>query len=398
VRSFTERNPVIIGAVVVAVIALGTTGALALNAGMLEDRYTVHARFPDTAGLRKGDQVRVAGVVSGQVGSVRQHEGEVEVDLQIDERVELPGDVRAEIVVETLLGSKYVRMVGGDDWARPLRSGDLILDTASPTEVLDVQQTGTPLLEELDGAALDDLLVKIEAVTDGQRGNVGEIIVGLDRLAGAIDERQDAARRLISSSRTVVGTLAARDEELLAALDDLDLVLDGLAVRRVQVVKLLEETEAAARATADLVADNRAQIDAILEEIHLTLQVVARNQDDLAAGLSGMANAISGFASVGYSGPDEVPNRWANMFTQLIGPLGPDALFGSCGLLDDAFDVLVGPDPVTDCEARTGPLPSAVAAGDAADGSEPPADGGAAGPPAIDPMTALYGPLLEEGS
>jgi phospholipid/cholesterol/gamma-HCH transport system substrate-binding protein len=388
VKSFTERNPVVIGAIVVGLIALGTTGALALNAGMLEDRYTVHARFPDTAGLRKGDKVRVAGVVSGQVGSVRQHEGEVEVDLQIDERIELPGDVRAEIVVETLLGSKYVRMVGGDDWAHPLEAGDLITDTASPTEVLDVQETGVPLLEELDGAALDDLLAKIEAVTDGQRENVGEIIVGLDRLAGAIDDRQVAARRLIASSRTVVGTLAERDEELLAALGDLDVVLDGLAVRRVQVVKLLQETEAAARATADLVADNRPKIDAILQEIHLSLQVVARNQDDLAAGLSGMANAISGFASVGYSGPDEFPNRWANMYTQLIGPLGPDALFGSCGLLDDAFDIMLGPDPVADCEARTGPLPTAVAAG---------SDQGSSGPAAVDPMTALYGPLVGEG-
>ena len=39
------------------------------------------------------------------------------------------------------------------------------------------------------------------------------------------------------------------------------------------------------------------------------------------------------------------------------------------GLLDDAFDVMLGPDPVTRCEARTGPLPAG--AGGASESTEP---------------------------
>lgn len=378
-KSFTERNPIIIGAIVVAIVAAGTVGALALNSGAFADRYEVAARFPDSAGVRPGDKVRVAGVVSGRVGSVREHAGQVDVTLQVDEGIELPSDVRAEIVVETLLGSKYVRLVGGSQWDDPLRDGDLITDTVTPTEVLDVQNVGTPLLEDTDAEAIEDLLSKIETITEGQRGNVGEIIDGLGRLTRAVNSRQAEARRLIDSSKQVTGTLAARDEELYEALEDLDVVLDGLAKRRVQVVQLLEATRSAAGRTADLVAENRPQLDAVLTEIHEDLKIVERRQDDLAAGISGLTNAISGFASIGYSGTDEFPNTWANMYTQLIGPIGPDALFGSCGLLDDAFDVLVGPDPITSCEARTGPLPTAVAA----ESGEP------------DPLDALYGTLTD---
>ncbi|WP_421121520.1 MlaD family protein [Aquihabitans daechungensis] len=379
-KAFTERNPVTIGVVVIALIAAGTTGALALNGGAFKDRYTVQARFTDTAGLRKGDKVRVAGIVSGQVGSIREHNGRVDVSLAIDDGIELPSDVRAEVVVETLLGSKHVRLSGGRDWSHPLDAGDVITDTVTPTEVLDVENVGTPLLEDTDAAAIDDLLGKIERVTEGQRGNVGEIIEGLNRLTRAVNDRQAEARRLIRSSRTVSATLAARDEDLLAALDDVNVVLDGLARRRVQLATLLEKTEATARKTADLVGENRPQIDAILNEIHLDLQIVERNQTNLAESLAGLSNAISGFASIGYSGKDEFPNTWANMYTQLVGPLSPDALFGACGLLDDAFDIMLGPDPVSECADRTGPLPTATESSGSAD-----------------PLDTMYGSLTGGG-
>ena len=66
-KSFTERNPTIIGIIVVALIASGTGAALLLNGGFFKDRYTVHGIFTDTAGLKKGDKVRVAGVLAGEV-------------------------------------------------------------------------------------------------------------------------------------------------------------------------------------------------------------------------------------------------------------------------------------------------------------------------------------------
>ena len=54
-KSFTERNPMIIGAIVIAFIAVTVTGALVLNAGVFKGRYTIAARFTDAAGLRPVD-------------------------------------------------------------------------------------------------------------------------------------------------------------------------------------------------------------------------------------------------------------------------------------------------------------------------------------------------------
>lgn len=397
-KSFTERNPTIIGLLVIALIVSGTGAALLLNGGFFKKRYQVRAIFTDTAGLRTGDKIRVAGVSSGEVGGLRERGGKVEVDLKVDKSVKLPHDTRAEIVVETLLGNKYVRLVAGHDWDRPLESGSILRDTRTPTEVLDLQDIGTPLLENLDGKSLNDLLGKIDRISSGQRSNVGDIITGLSRLTVAINQRQTEARRLIDSTRTVTGTLARRDQDLLRSIDQINVVVDGLAQRRVQLAALLDQTAQTAKKTADLVATNRPQLDAILDELHVDLAIVGRRQGELAASMSGLSNALGGFASIGYSGKDEVPNTWANMYTQLLGPISPDAVFGSCGLLDDSFDILVGPDPIKNCADRTGPLPSSGGTDLTNAMAAPGGAGSGAQPASTNPLDSIYGPLAGGGS
>lgn len=171
-KSFTERNPMIIGTVVLVVIALGVVSALGLNAGVFKGRYSVSARFSDAAGLRPGDRVRVAGVPAGQVASVHEEDGQVEVTMDVDDGVELSGDTRAEIVVETVLGTKSVRLETGDDWDHPLHDGDVVRDTSTPVEVLDLQNIGTELFTESDGRAFDDLLDSLNQITEGKRRDV----------------------------------------------------------------------------------------------------------------------------------------------------------------------------------------------------------------------------------
>lgn len=357
VKSFTERNPVVIGAVVITLIVVGTASSLLLNSGALADRYSVRARFPDSAGITAGSQVKVAGITSGQVESVRQEGTEVELVLGVDAGIELPADTRADIVVDTLLGSKSVRLVPGEEWDDLLQEDAVITETSTPTEALDLQNIGTPLLEETDGEAIDTLIDTVLRITEGKRDDVSDILDGLEDLAVTVNAREQEARDLIDATRTLTSTLDARDEELLDAVDDLNVVVETLANRRVELVELLEQTTEAATRISDLVEGNGPELDRILDELHADLQIVGDHQVDLAQSVALVSSAIQGFASVGFSGADEAPNQWANLYTQLLGPIGPDILLGSCGTLDIALDLALGPDPIADCDDRTGPLP-----------------------------------------
>lgn len=355
-KAFTERNPKIIGAILIGLILAGTLASLLLTAGVLKGQYVLKARFVDSAGLHSGDKVRVAGVPSGSVDTIRQAGDKVEVALKINNGVELSRDTQADVIVETLLGTKYVRLVTGNDWSRKLEGGDVITKTSSPTEVLDLQNIGTPILEKTNTEGFNKLLASLAQVTDGKQADVAAIIDGLNRFTAAVNSRDTEARTLIDAANTVSGTLARRDQDLVAVVDNLGTVVRSLAANRVQLAALLNETAAAARQTADLVGVNRPKLDAILDEIHQDLAIVNRHQVDLAQGAAYLGVAIQGFSSIGYSGPNETPNRWGNIFTESIGAGGIDPLLGSCGLLDDALDLALGDDPLA-CGQRTGPLP-----------------------------------------
>ncbi|MGH9300878.1 MAG: MlaD family protein, partial [Acidimicrobiales bacterium] len=108
-KAFTERNPYIIGGVAIAVILAFTAAGLFLTKSLFTGSYPMSAVFADSAGLRSGDQVMVAGVASGTVTSIKLENGKVRVGLNVNSGIKLPVDSTAAVHVETLLGTKDVK-------------------------------------------------------------------------------------------------------------------------------------------------------------------------------------------------------------------------------------------------------------------------------------------------
>jgi phospholipid/cholesterol/gamma-HCH transport system substrate-binding protein len=209
------------------------------------------------------------------------------------------------------------------------------------------------LLEETDAAAMNETLERLAAITEGKRDQVASIIDGLNRLTGEVNRRKTETASLLRAANTLSGTLANRDTELAAAVETLNVVVAMLAERRAELVELLRETSAAAAATADLVGDNRGRLDSILLELEQDLAIVGRHQVDLAQSVAYLSVAIEGFSSIGYSAGD-FPNEWGNIFTQVLTDPQVDQALGSCGPVDQALDVVLGPDPLA-CDERDGP-------------------------------------------
>jgi phospholipid/cholesterol/gamma-HCH transport system substrate-binding protein len=351
-RSFLERSPMLIGIIGILLIAIGSTLALLLSGGVFASTYSVTARFTDAAGIRPGDDVTVAGLDAGRVGAVEISDGSVTMELKINSDVVMPADSRAEIVVETLLGKKSVDLVAGRA-GRELREGDVIsLDrTATPIEVTDLNDASVALLERSDAQALEDLMSEVTSITKGKEKQLGTLIDGLADVSLALEEKRSELSGLLRSMSTLATTFGENDRTLVSLIDRYDRVLGNLAARRDDLTVLLDETDTASHEVADLVTRNRSELDSTLSSLHQALEVVNDHQLDLAAGISYLEQSVRGYSSVGYS--QGVPNRWANIFVQSVGPVGVDALVGRCGLLDQAFDEILGPDPRS-CEDRRG--------------------------------------------
>lgn len=350
-KSFLERNQIIIG-ILAALFVLGASAfSLLLSSGAFDDTYSVSARFSDAAGLKSGDDVKVAGLDAGKVDSVEIEGGEVVVTMKIDTGIEMPADSQAEIVIETLLGKKNVTLHGGES-AEKLADGDEIAleDTRTPVELLDIANTSVRLLDRSDAQALETFMEEVTKITKGKRQQVSTLVGGFTKIATAIDQRKNELSRLIDSLRTVSATFAERDDTLISLIDNFDVVLGNLAERTDDVQSLLENTDSASHEIADLVSRNRSALDGSLQQLSLALKTLDEHQVDLAASISYLEDSVKGYQSVGYS--QGIPNRWANIFVQSLGPLGLDAYFGPCGAFDQALDKLLGPDP-RPCDKRS---------------------------------------------
>lgn len=342
--SFLERNQLIIG-ILAALFVLGASAfSLLLSSGAFDKTYLVSARFSDAAGLKSGDDVKVAGLDAGKVETVEVDGGEVLVTMKVDEGVEMPADSTAEIVIETLLGKKNVTLHAGES-DELLADGDEIAleDTRTPVELLDIANTSVRLLDASDADALETFMEEVTKITKGKRRQVSTLVGGFTEIATAIDERRNELSRLIDSLRTISGTFAERDDTLVSLIDNFDVVLGNLAERTEDVEALLENTDSASHEVADLISRNRSSLDASLQRLSLALGTLDEHQIQLAAGISYLEDAVRGYQSIGYS--QGVKNRWANIFVQSLGPAGIDAYFGPCGTFDQALDELLGPDP-----------------------------------------------------
>jgi phospholipid/cholesterol/gamma-HCH transport system substrate-binding protein len=351
-KAITDWNRKAIGAVTIALILAVAGGALVLTSSVFKSTYTVRARFSNAVGLEGGDQVLLAGVAVGKVSSVKVVGNHVVADLAINDGVQLPSDTAASIAVQSLLGVIGVDLKPGGNWSHLLSADSLISNTSVPFEYFEVQNASGDLLSATDAKALGEVVSSLEGATSGDRTQIQEIIDGLAGATSAINQHRDAAAQLIDAADALSGTLASKDHELATVIDDLDIVVRGLADRSSELGSLIDQTEQAALETSNLIGRNQPRLQQMLNDLHTLLQVIGQHQIDVARSVAFAASAIKGFASVGKSGAASTP--WANIYTNIVGSAVGYEVLGSCGALDEALDVALGPDP-RPCGDRAGP-------------------------------------------
>jgi phospholipid/cholesterol/gamma-HCH transport system substrate-binding protein len=340
-RSFLERNQRLIGGIGLGLVVAGTVFALLLQGGVFTPSYTVTAYFSDAAGMRSGDLVTVAGLPAGKIKDVRIKNGQVAMDLAVEDGVVLPADTRAEVVIETLLGRRSVSLIAGQANQDLGEGAEIPLErTTTPIDVTELNDISVRLLDKSDADAFERFMANVTAATEGREAEVRTLITGLEQVMAAVDARREQLAGLIGSLRTLSTTLGERDQIIVSLIDNLNVVLANLAERQDDLRTLLISTASGSRETADLVRRNRDVLDSALRYLDEDLKVLNRHQLDLAAGIAYLNQAVEGYSSVGYS--QGTPNTWANIFVQSLGPAGVDALVGQCGAVDQFFDHYFG--------------------------------------------------------
>jgi phospholipid/cholesterol/gamma-HCH transport system substrate-binding protein len=173
--------------------------------------YTLVAHFKSLKELKKGDDVRQAGVNIGSVLETRLRDRRAEAVLLVDARVRIAKDASATIGMAGLLGSNYVSFDLGSENAAFYAPGDAVLTVESPdlntivTELGDVGKRVDQALSQFSGAMGgqdgNGLIGKLDKLVDTNSTRIGEITTNLKNVTDKIDRGEGTLGKLINDSK-----------------------------------------------------------------------------------------------------------------------------------------------------------------------------------------------------
>ncbi|MFC9327636.1 MCE family protein [Kitasatospora sp. NPDC057015] len=280
-RPLRERNPVLVGAAGLLLLALAGSAAYNADALPLVGGGTAYqADFTEAAGLRTGNEVRVAGVKVGRVTAVALDGDRVKVTFKV--RDTWIGDAStAAIGIRTLLGEKYLAV-------DPLGSAEQDPDTRIPltrtTSPYDVSKALDGLGQTLGALDTGKISESFAAIADTFRNtpeSVRGAVDGLSALSRTVADRDEQLARLLAGSWRLTTTLADQNGSFEALLTDGDLLLGELRRRRDAVHALLTGTRDLSAQLAGLVRDEDRQLAPTLDALDRVTGVLRANQAGL---------------------------------------------------------------------------------------------------------------------
>ncbi|MCZ4500313.1 MAG: Phospholipid/cholesterol/gamma-HCH transport system substrate-binding protein [Marmoricola sp.] len=285
-KPFSSRNPTTIGAIgLVLIIVLLWASFNAANLPIIGGGTSYTAYFKEDAGLRAGDEVRLAGVKIGSVSSIGLKDGKVKVVFKTKDGF-IGNQSKVSIELKTLLGAKFV---GIDSIGTTKQKSSDPIPLSRTTSPFDVYPAFTELTEKVDAidtTSLAKALNTLSSAFSQTPQSVKTVLSGLSRLSTTIASRDATLKELLARANQVTTTLADRNTQLTKLFQDGNLLLQELNARRDQIHELLIETSALSIQLEGLVSDNQKTIGPLLDNLQQVLKLLNDNQASLDQGLA----------------------------------------------------------------------------------------------------------------
>lgn len=340
-KAFGERNPIIIGVLGLVVLAgLGTATYYANDLPLIGGGTDYSADFSDAAGLRSGDDVRVAGVKVGTVSSIDLDRDHVRVGFQVTDAW-ISNQSRIEIKIKTLLGQEYLEVdnPSGDpsqtvDQPQP---ADQTIPLSRTTTPLNVAEALSQLSDTTGAIDTQRLAASFDALSSAFANtpkSVHGVLTGLTRFSKTIASRDAALRQLFSRTRQLTSMVATNNDKFEKLIQDGNLLAAELQQRSDAITQLLTGTQAFAQQLSTLVNNNQQAIGPALKQLGTVTDILVANKGNLDKALQLIGPYYTLVNNAAGNGP------WLDIYI--------------CGLFDSGNTPIVDKTASRNCQPKAG--------------------------------------------
>ena len=186
--------------------------------------YMLIAGFESVKELKKGDEVRMAGVKIGSIEATRLAGRRAEAVLRIEPGIEIKSDANASIVMAGLIGTNYIGIDLGTINAPPLRDGAEIHTKVTP-DLNSIMSDLGALGQKLEGALTNfgnaingdgktpGIFQKIDKLVSDNSDGVSATVANIRQVTDKMNKNESTLGKLINSSQL--------HDELVASIADI---------------------------------------------------------------------------------------------------------------------------------------------------------------------------------
>jgi phospholipid/cholesterol/gamma-HCH transport system substrate-binding protein len=329
-KSFQERNPLIIGAIGLTLsvaVALGAVNYDKLPGLSVGKEYSAY--FAEAGGLLSGADVRVSGFAAGKVEDITLDDSRVLVIFKVDDDIRLGERSEAAVKTRSALGSKILEITPRGDGRL---SGPIPLERTTPAYQLpDAIGDLTTAISGLDTNQLSDSLKMLSETFADTPPDVRAAVEGVGRFTQTLDERDAQLRSLLSNANKATAVLSERSDQIVTLVRDTNALLAALRSESASLDQIFNNISAVSQQLKGFIAENRTQLKPALDKLNGVLAIVDNHKEQVKLALQGLNRYALGLGESVSSGPF-FKAYLVNLFPgQFVQPF-IDAAFSDLGL------------------------------------------------------------------
>ncbi|WP_326545633.1 virulence factor Mce family protein [Mycolicibacterium sp. ND9-15] len=328
-RSFSERNQFVIGAIGLA-LTIGIV-LFSLNYERLPffQGKEYSAYFAEVGGLETGKAVHVSGFEVGKVKSIELDGSRALVKFTIARDIRIGDRSEAAIKTEGILGTKILEVTSRGEGQQ---EGTIPLDrTTPPYELPDALGELATTISGLNTDQLSDSLRVLAATFSETPPQLKIAIEGVARFSDTLNERDEQLRNLLGNANKATTVLAERSDQIVRLVHDTNALLAELQNQSAALDAVSGNISSLSQQLRGFIGENRETLRPALDKLNGVLTIVDNRKARLQKSLELLTDyAMSLGESV--SGGPFFKNYVANLLPgQFIQPF-VDAAFSDLGL------------------------------------------------------------------
>jgi len=247
--------------------------------------------------LRQGSDVKIRGVVVGEVRSIHGRGDHAALDLALDPgQLDLiPANVSARLLPKTLFGERYVALQIPEDAApEHIAAGDVITQdrSSSAIEIEQVLDNVMPLLQAVQPEKLSSTLSAVATALDGRGEQFGATLVNLSEYLGGLNPSLPDITADLTGIADAAETYDRAAPDFLQALSDLTTTTKTLVDKQQGLAQVFASVTNAGDNLESFLRVNQSNLINLTVTSQSTLDLLAKYAPEYPCLLNQLADAV----------------------------------------------------------------------------------------------------------